>query len=175
MELNERQSERIALWLDGRDVDLTAEELTAAQRLRRREAMLGGLLDVQMPPEVGPRAIRALRRELGWRRRRVLRIVVDVAAVAAAAVLIVALLLPEGVSAPPTAVPTTVLFEDAYRGARAVELDAIADQIDQVEARIVAALPPVPEEGLAETTADDEAGKVFDDPWLEELLQNLSS
>jgi hypothetical protein len=105
----------------------------------------------------------------------VLRVVVDLAAVAAAAVLIVALVLPSAAPAPPPAVPTAVLFDDDYRPAGAVELDAIADQVDQVESRLLAALPPVPEEGLATSAADSEADKVFDDPWLEELLQNLSS
>lgn len=175
MEPNELQSERIAQWMDGRDLELTAEELTVAQRIRRREALLGGLLDVQMPPGVHARALKSLRRKLGRRRRRVLRIIVEVAAVAAAAVLIVAMLLPSHVPAPSRPVPTAVLFEDSYRSAGAVELDVIAEQMDQVEARMLAALPPGPEEGLGDKAADDEAGRVFDDPWLEELLQNLSS
>ena len=64
MKPNERQSERIAQWLDGRDVALSPEELEPAQRIRRREALLGGLLDVSMPPEVRARAAAALRREL---------------------------------------------------------------------------------------------------------------
>ena len=175
MELNERQSERIAQWLDGRDVELTAEELAAGQGLRRREVLLGGLLDVPMPPGVRARAIEAMRREQRRRRRRVLRVVVDVVAVAAAAVLIVGLLLPGQAPSPPGPVPTAVLFDDAYRGTRAVELDSIAEQVDQVEARMVAAVPPMPEEGVVEKATNDEGGKVFDDPWLEELLQNLSS
>ena len=71
--------------------------------------------------------------------------------------------------------PTAVLFEDAYRGAGAVELDTIAEQIDQVDARLPAALPPMPEEGLLRIAAHEEPAKASDDPWLEELLQNLSS
>jgi hypothetical protein len=128
-----------------------------------------------MPPQAYVGAMASLRRRLHRRHRRLLRVVVDVAIVAAAAVLIVALLLPGHQPVSTQAVPTAVLFEDAYRGAGSVELDTICEQMDQVEARLVAALPPVPEEGLAKPAANDEAGKVFDDPWLEELLQNLSS
>ncbi len=175
MELNEGQCERIARWLDGGDIALSAEELAEAQRIRRGEALLGTLLEVPVPPEVSRRVQRAVRRELGRGRRRIVRIVIDVAAIAAAALLIVALLLPSAAPAPPTAVPTAVLFEGAYPDTRSEELDAIAEQMDQVEARLLAALPPMPEEGVAAPAADDEAGRIFDDPWLEELLENLSS
>jgi hypothetical protein len=174
MEPNESQSERIAQWLDGRDVPLTDPERSAAEDIRRREALLGGLLEAPMPPQARARAVKALRRELG-RRHRVLRVVIDIAAVAAAAVLIVALVLPSAAPAPAKPVPTAVLFDDDYRPTGAVELDAIAEQVDQVEARMAASLPPVPEEGLATSASDEETGKIFDDPWLEELLQNLSS
>lgn len=175
MELNEGQFERIAEWLDGRDVELSAEERTVGEGIRRRQASLGGLLDVQLPPGAYARARHALRRQVRRPRHRVLRIMIEIAAVAAAAVVIMALLLPPHAPALARQVPTAVLFEDAYRSDGAVELDTIAQQMDQVETRLLASLPPVPEEGLARPAANEETGKVFDDPWLEELLQNLAS
>ena len=176
MKLNDTQCERIARWLDGQDVPLSDLERAAAEQIRRREALLGALLDSPVPLEIHAHVAAAVRRELHRRsRRRVLRIVIDLAAVAAAAVVLVALLLPAPAPAPQPAIPTAVLFDDDYRPAGAVALDAIAEQADQVEARLVAALPPVPEEGVATPAADTHRGKVLDNPWLEGLLQNLSS
>ncbi len=172
MDPNEQSYERIARWLDGQEVSLDSQELSLAQHIRRQEVTLGGLLNVSVSPAALAAARKALRREMGWSRWRVLRIVVGISAVAAAAVLVVAMLLPEQTPTLPSHVPTAVLFGESDRSPSHVALEALAEQMNQVEARILASLPPRPEEGVVKDLLDksdrsDEEG--FDDLWMDEF------
>ena len=172
MEPNEQQCERIARWLDGQEVPLSAEELSEARRLRRQEAQLGRLLDVPTSPAALAAAQHALRHAVARSRRSVLRIFLEVAAAAAAAVLIIALLWPQQASTLPGDVPTTVLFEASRHNPSHIELETIANQMDQVKAQMLASIPPMPQEGLAENGSDEED---LDALWLDEWFKELSS
>ncbi|MGA2266352.1 MAG: hypothetical protein ABSH10_07980 [Phycisphaerae bacterium] len=171
MEPNEQQSERIARWLDGREGPLGAAELSEARRLRRQEERLGRRLDIPVPPAALAAAEMTLRRAVARSRRRsVLRIVLEVAAAAAAAVLVIAMLWPQQASTSPSDVPTAVLFEASPQNPNHIDLGTIAAQVNQVKAQMLASVPPMPQEGLAEGGSDEEdPDAAWQDEWFEEL------
>jgi hypothetical protein len=86
MKIDAGQYERMAQWLDGRNVELSADEMRGAERFGRAEAQLGAMLDVAIPADALER-LRARAHRAAPVRVLPLR---RWAAVAAAAVLLVA-------------------------------------------------------------------------------------
>lgn len=63
-ELNENNYERVAAWLDGQAVELTAAEFALAQQIQQGEAELGGMLEASAPATSLAEARRTARQEL---------------------------------------------------------------------------------------------------------------
>jgi hypothetical protein len=151
MELTEQQFERIARWLDGQELDLTAPERAAAEDLRRLEAQTGALLDVALPPEAMVRARRRMLQELAGRRRRTLRWagVLGAAAAAAAAIIVVLSLRP---GPPPGDVsqPPPLLLADVPEAPTQGEIDLLDKEVRDLEARLITSTLPGPEDAVLE-------------------------
>lgn len=184
MNLTDEQLERIGRFLDGEALDLTDAERAVAEQVRRDEADLGGLLDVALPEQTGPRALqlaltaevrrdeallgplldapvppgtmqrvhRRVLAELARPQRRLLRIGSAAAAVAAAAaILLVVALLPRQpareapirAALPQAPVPVDVIVASVQEP-RDLAVDLLAEEIDQLEAEILASGPPAP-------------------------------
>ena len=100
MSMNETHYERIARWLDGQDVTLSAAERAVADEIRRGEEMLASLAGGDWPRKAHDRASRRMAAELARPRRLWIGRSVAAAAVAAA-IITIALMLPTGPVAPP--------------------------------------------------------------------------
>jgi len=92
--MTEQQYERIARWLDGRDVALSDAERRVAEQIRDDETFVGAMADVAPPEAALDRASRrmtaALARPSPWRR---VGWFVTAAAVAAAIIVVAAMLM----------------------------------------------------------------------------------
>jgi hypothetical protein len=145
MTLNEQQYERIARWLDGEALQLTAEEMSAALEVRAGEAGLAGMLaDVIVPPGAMARANRRLvAATAGAWRRVAVRWCVGAASVAAAAIIAVTVLLHNN----PTpirpdrplvaaAVPYDVWVGSMEPSAAGTELTVVGDELDRLQAEL---------------------------------------
>jgi hypothetical protein len=88
--MTEFNYERIALWLDGDPIELTAEERAAADEIRRDELLLDSPIDAADQRRAVDRAANVMRAALARprRRKRYLGILTAAEAVAVAAVLI---------------------------------------------------------------------------------------
>ncbi len=163
MNLNEKQYERLALWLDGRDVELTAEEQALAETIRRREEQISGMLDAPIEPVVIGRV--KARIAAGARARPRRRILFGIAAAAAAATVIAVVLWrgahPGGDGAGPV-VPNDVMFGSTLETPDNEEIDILAEEIDSLEAEIIAGgmLPEL-------EFQIDETGREVEEFWLE--------
>ncbi|GAG02154.1 unnamed protein product, partial [marine sediment metagenome] len=89
MNLTEEQYARIARWLDGQDVELSAEERAVAAEVRQGEGYLAAMLDVPLRREALDRAWRRLAADLARPRRRALQIGYAAGAIAAAAAVVI--------------------------------------------------------------------------------------
>ena len=144
MSLTEEQYERIALWLDGRDVTLDEAERAAADQIRRDEAMLGRRLGAEAPPQALRRAANRMTAELARPRRQT--IWVGRFAAAAAAAVLIALIIwtsPKDRTDPPVGqqmVPIEVVLDEMQNAAEAGAIDLVADELDALESEIVATL-----------------------------------
>ncbi len=152
MEWNEAQYERMARWLDGENVELTADERGAAEEIRALERRAGSAMDVAVPPEAMQRAHRRARSAaLGLPRRAVpLGRYVAAAAAVAAMIVLTFSLVPERPAGGPGAgtearaplpeLPMDAIAALAARDANApVELDALSDEIASLRMEMAAA------------------------------------
>jgi len=149
MNLTEEQYARVAGWLDGQDVKLSAEERAVAEEVRRGEGYLTAMLGVPARHEALDRAGRRLAAELARPRRRALRIGRLAGAIAAAAaVVILAVTFLRSPPAERPAAPGADVYELAWDefisepSAAEEELDLLARQIDEVEAEMSISFPP---------------------------------
>lgn len=145
MNIDDRQFERIARWLDGEAVDLTGDELAAAERFSRIERSLGGGLDAAAPREALSRAGTRMLAELARPAHGIisLRRVARSAAVAAAAALLIFALLADN-SGRPTPMPARAgddgllyaMAESFQPSIQNADLDVLAMQMDLLESDI---------------------------------------
>ena len=153
MELNEKQYERIALWLDGQPADLTADERAAAEEIRSGEAALR----IAMPVEAVPaRAMAAARRKVRAAtvrhiavRGRFIGVAAAGAAVAAALVIAWTLRVPNPpVRAPGMAhkvtVPPEVWAQAIGEPLGGEAIQGLARELDGFEAELAVFSAPVP-------------------------------
>jgi len=145
MRISEEQYERVAQYLDGRDIDLEGPERDLSEEIRRDERLLAAF-DVAPPARAMARARRRMIAALGRVRTRLLwlRRVVGVESAAVAALLLVAVTLSIVSTGPPrrtrpAAVPTSVLLAPVVDPAED-DLDILAGQLDELEADMVALL-----------------------------------
>ena len=90
MSMTESNYERIALWLDGESIELTADERAVADEIRRDELLLDSPIDAADQRHALDRAANRMRAALARprRRKRFLGLLTAAEAVAVAAVLI---------------------------------------------------------------------------------------
>ena len=145
MSMNEKQYERIALWLDGQDVALSPAERAVADEIRRDEEMLGSSAGGDWPRKTYDRASRRMAAELARPRRLWIGRVAAAAAVAAAIVAITLLLptgpveqlKPKGNGAGPLMadVPIETLVEEMEESIRpGVVVELLAGELESIEA-----------------------------------------
>lgn len=92
MDMNEKQYERIARYLDGENVALQPDEQAFVEEIHRAETLVGAALDVAPPADALQRAMHHRHTVVLHRSRRTLRLTLSAAAVvAAAAVVLLAL------------------------------------------------------------------------------------
>ncbi len=167
MKLNERQYERVGRYLDGEQIELTADERPVANEIRRMEAPLPAMLEAQPSRKAIDRARRRMLSELLRPGRRTRRIIWPAAA--AAAVLIAATAVwvwRSGFPAPPPSPPLVTIEEVAgiYAGSdENVDLDLIAEELHAMEAEIVVSTPT----GTLDAELHD-LQETLDTFWLEE-------
>ena len=142
MKLNERQYERVAQWLDGRDVRLDAAERAFADELRRDERAVFAALPAAVPSGAIDRARRRMI-AASAARRRPRWAYAGLAAAAAAAVLTAILLRPAGerpVDGPVAAAPAAatlsaqMLLAATEQALSADEIDLISREMDELAA-----------------------------------------
>lgn len=166
MELNERQYQRVARYLDGEPVQLSETERQLAEEIRQAERELAPKLEVQPPGETVERALRRITAALARRRRRVLPFIAPAVAAAAIVVAVAAMhLWPSGQAAPEVGAITLEALAEAYASEdEDIDLDLIARELDELEVSIVVPLPADPVE--AEIDALQQELDAF---WLEEV------
>ena len=145
MRISEEQYERVAQYLDGRDIDLDGAERDLSEEIRRDERLLAAF-DVAPPASAMARARKRMIAALGRVRTRLLWLgrVVGVESAAVAALLLVAVTLATISTGParrtrPAPVPTSVLLAPVVAPA-GDDLDILAGQLDELEADMVASL-----------------------------------
>jgi len=88
MDMNEKQYERIARYLDGENVALQSDEQAFVVEIRRAETLVGAALDVAPPADALQRALHRRHAVALHRSRRTLRLTLSAAAVVAAAAIV---------------------------------------------------------------------------------------
>jgi len=167
MRLTERQSERVARFLDGEAIELTDIERAAAEQFRRDEAALGSMLIAAAPGKAMARARRRMLAATASGRRFFRRLAIGAGAAAAAAILIAAAAIwlrssPGG--APEELTDATELLAEIYgESCPDVDLDLLAEELEYLEAEIVVSRPT----GSIEAELDDleRSVEIF---WLED-------
>ncbi len=164
MKLNERQYERVGRYLDGEQIELSADERTVADEIRRMEAPLPAMLEAQPSHRAIDRARRRMLSELLRPGRRTRRIIWPAAAAAAVLIAVTAVLVwrPD----PPETPPLVTIEEVAgiYAGSdENVDLDLIAEELHAMEAEIVVSTPT----GTLDAELYD-LQETLDTFWLEE-------
>lgn len=142
MTTQEAQYERIARYLDGERVELSADEQALADDLRAGERFLADGLAVNCPHSASRRAQRRLYSAVAARPRRTLRFVALAGSVAAAAAVVLLAVhvfwnpsLPEGMVVETVHVPTDVLMQSVESTSDLdLELELLAGQIEQAQA-----------------------------------------
>jgi len=177
MEPNDQQYERIARWLDGEPVELTDEERSVAEEIRRSEGELGTILPATPPAKAMIRARRRMQAELARpRRARMPSVRYAAVAAAAAAAILIALAMfwhsarPGSLEIVIPPLPPDVLVAEASKVGAAVELEVLEQEIDALEAELLTTVWPPP----AEMDADfDEVEQEMDEFWMEEPFGGL--
>ena len=88
MDMNEKQYERIARYLDGENIVLSPDERAVAEELHHTEALVGKALNVALPADALQRALRQRHVSVQFRSRRTLRFILPAAAAVAAAAIV---------------------------------------------------------------------------------------
>ncbi|MFP4054129.1 MAG: hypothetical protein ACLFV7_09725 [Phycisphaerae bacterium] len=143
MEYTDRQYQRVAAYLDGEPIELTGQERTLAEELPALETELEAALTVEMPPRTREEIRRRMTAELARptvRWGRVLRVFAAAAVVAVVAS--AALLTLPGEKPDPPRKLSVVSYEQVTEVTRsealAAELELIAEEVDQLEADMLA-------------------------------------
>jgi hypothetical protein len=174
--LDEEQYERIARWLDGQKLELTAAELAAAEDIRQTEAQVGPALKAPMPPAAVRRARQRMIAAMAQPPLRLWRVAAFAAASAAAAVLLATLVWRQ--APPPTPPGPTAQVASADRALLAAmeavaeddEIDLVEQNLNEVAANIaVAAAPPRTDSQIERMEKDVE------ELYLDYILVELSS
>ncbi|MHC4295169.1 MAG: hypothetical protein ACYSTL_06250 [Planctomycetota bacterium] len=163
MELNERETQRVARYLDGELVDLTAGEQAVADDIRRREAILLEVPDIPVPSHAMHQARRRMMGELARPQRRTKWITwAGAGAAVAAAVLIVAVWVWRPDSQRPRFEVTPEALALAYENpAGDLDLDLIEEELEGLQADVLVSLHPEPVESEIETLQE-----MLDTFWL---------
>ncbi|HUU58281.1 MAG TPA: hypothetical protein VMZ50_01955 [Phycisphaerae bacterium] len=177
MEPNDQQYERIAQSLDGEPIELTDEEKSVAEEIRRSERELGTILAATPPARAMIRARRRMQAELARpRRARMPSVRYAAVAAAAAAAIIIALAMfwhsarPRHLQIVIPPLPTETLVAEASKVGAAVELEVLEQEIEALEAEMLSTVLPRP----AEMDADfDEVEQEIDEFWMEEPFPGL--
>jgi hypothetical protein len=145
MELNERQYELIARYLDGEPVELRADEQAAAEELRCAGLAIGPMLGVRPPRVVMDRVRRRMLADLARQSHRTTRLGWRAAAVAVAAVLLAAastwLVRPQTGPQPSAERISTALLAERLPGEDTdIDLDLIGTELSELEADLVVSL-----------------------------------
>ncbi len=179
--LTDDQYERLARWLDGEAVELTAAERDTAEEVRRDEAHLAKVFGVAAPRVSLDRARRRLIAELSRPRRLVWRIALAASA-AAAAILLAVILMTQGTpgertttvakpTPPPPAIDEARLYVAAAREMTAPdEIDFLGRDLDELAADIVMASDPALTTGGALELQIDSLEREIDEFYLDEAL-----
>jgi len=167
MALNERQSERVARFLDGERIELTEVERAAAGEFRRDEEALESMLPAFVPDKTMARARRRMVGALGRPGRLSRRLALGVGTAAAAAILIAAVaiwLRSTPTRAPEKLTNATELLVEVYSDSYAdVDLDLLAEELEYLEAEMV-----VSRSGDSIETELDDLERSLEMFWLED-------
>lgn len=174
MNMNEQQYERIARWLDGEAVDLTAAEQAVAQELRRDEAAIAeAMTDVKTPLAAMARARRRMTAAAGGRRVLHLAFGAVGAAAAAAIVLAATMLWTPTPAAGPVAgnggaansadVPPEVWVGAMAPSAQMETMSALGDAIDRLASEVAISTPALPVDHEMDSIQDE-----LNDFWQED-------
>ena len=146
MALTEEQYERIARWLDGESVELSAEERAAAEEVRGAEARLAGpMREVEVPARAMARARRRLAAATARPTLRARRVAVAAGAAAVAAAAVIALLMflggPERQKADrdlvgDQTIPVEVWVATVQQTPGGDDIALLADELDKLEAEL---------------------------------------
>ena len=155
MVLDERQYERIARHLDGEPVELTADEQAVAQEIRHGEAELAAMPQAQPPRRLMDRLRgQMLAAAPAQPRQRVIRVLLPAAAAVAAVIIAAVLWLApwRPGEAPRAAAELPNMIATVYGSVdENIDLDVIADELEELEAGMVASLPAEPLDAEIET------------------------
>ena len=134
MKPTEEQFERVARWLDGEPVELSAAEREIADAIQRDERRMAAELDVSTPTAAMARARRRATAALAGRRRRWWPAVAATAAAAAIVLVAISLRGPTPPIDPPggDAVPMEVVLADVGE----VDLDLLAEEVETLAAEV---------------------------------------
>lgn len=175
MELNEAQYERIAAFLDGRAIELTAGEREVAEEIRRGQAEIGDLLPAQAPREAMVRAGRRMRAALARPGRR-WAVGIGLGVAAAAAIVLAAVALwepsPPEVSRPVAGAPNGWV-DDWVAGlsdSREDELGQLAREIDGLTEELAVGSVPSQENPGADL---DVLELEIDEFWMDDPLPDV--
>lgn len=157
MAISLEQYDRVAKWLDGQDIALDAQEMELAGQVREGLSSMGGAFDVPMPSGAIQRAVDSLPR----RRPVIIRLApyIGAATAAAAAIIVLAVGFMQQQQGPghpaqgpvagavvkhsaraPAAAGSGIDLINAYEMPKEVDLDIIAEQVDELQAQMTA--PP---------------------------------
>lgn len=166
MQVYDADYERIACWLDGEAVELTAAERAVADEIRRDELLLDAPMDGRSH-EAMARARRRLSAELARPRRRklVLAALTGVEAAAVAALLVMALTIHTVSNGPG---PASIMSLETFVRVTAQtdgpeEMDLIEDELDRLRAELLVELPEDDSDAALEDLQEQ-----LDELWLDE-------
>lgn len=176
MQLSQREYERIARWLDGEAIELTAAERAAAEQVRRDERALRPFLAVRVPATAMAKARRRLLAELARPRRGIRWIRYLAASVSSAAVALIAVGLMRQAAPPRGPLPPVPLsvYVDALDMslARTVAYDLLNEELKDLtrpDRDVAPVAPPAPGLSIDEVQRKVEEFVVEDPLW--ELLE----
>jgi hypothetical protein len=176
MTTQETQHERVARYLDGERVELSADERALADELRAGEGFLAADLDVRCTAAARRRAQRRLYAAVSARPRRSLRFVALAGSVAAAAAVVLLAVqvfwnpsLPDGMVVETVHVPTDVLMQSVESSSDLdLELELLAGQIEQAQAE-----PKLASGDDTQETAVDDLQEKIDRFWADDNKTDL--
>lgn len=137
--LTPEQWDRLALWLDGREVTLTPREREEAQAFQRAESQFAPRGDFAVPPLAMARVQRVVALALRQQRMARWRFVGSMAAAAAAAIIVISMCIqePSSLTSPPIGDAPAADLAALYEPAHDVELDLLDRQVEECRAQIL--------------------------------------